>query len=76
MRAASLAIPYECCRLGVSVVVNDSQDLASLLDRRIARMQTIEGNSKTEVIEPPATDVNGDAPKPLPRLADRRFRRM
>lgn len=55
MRAASLAIPYECCRLGVSVVVNNGQDFASLLDARLKHFEQM------KLIEPARTEVTSQS---------------
>ena len=58
LRAAMSAIPYEAPKLAVTAIVSEG-DFATLLDRRLARMQAIErqGNGKTEVAEPPVTEV-------------------
>ena len=73
LRAAIAALPHETPKLGVTVLVND-QDFATLLDARIKRMeQQMSGEPQPQTIDQPQTI---EAPKPLPRLADRRFRRM
>ena len=66
MRAAIAALPFESPKLAVTAMVNE-QDFATLLDQRIKRMEQMERKPQTQTIE---------APKPLPRLDDRRFRRM
>jgi polysaccharide pyruvyl transferase WcaK-like protein len=66
MRAAIAALPFESPKLAVTAMVNE-QDFATLLDQRIKRMEQMERKPQTQTIE---------APKSLPRIADRRFRRM
>jgi hypothetical protein len=66
MRAAIAALPFESPKLAVTAVLNE-QDFASLLDQRIKRMEAINGNPQTQTI---------DVKPPLPRLVDRRFRRI
>ena len=91
LRAAMASLKHEHPSLGVSVVVNDL-DIASRLDRAIERtnrMKLIEATPVTEVADGgnratpadggTANGGNGDQPevkRPLPRIADRRFRRM
>jgi hypothetical protein len=43
-----------------------------LLEARIKKFEAMNGQTKTQVIDHPQIE----APKPLPRIADRRFRRM
>ena len=76
MRAAIAALPHEVPKLGVSIVVNDS-DIAARLDRAIARIEA----TKTKVINEEKVIETKPAPAIeatpiLPRLNDRRFRRM
>ena len=61
-------LPYETPELGVTVQVSE-QSFAELLDRRLKKIAEMDQQprTQTQVIE---------APKPLPRIADRRFRRM
>jgi hypothetical protein len=68
MRAAIAALPHEVPRLAVTALVNE-QSFAELLEKRIKRMEAMNG-------QPPSQGPQIEAPKPLPRLADRRFRRM
>jgi len=86
MRAASLAIPYECARLGVSVVVNNTQDFASLLDARIARFEQMKLIEAQPTNNPEPTNGNGSERSevtevkpidraPLSRIYSNRFRR-
>src|SRR6476620_776307 len=68
MRAAIAALPFEAPKLAVTAVVSD-KDFATLLDRRLKRIEEMKpsinnGNSQVE-IKPP-----------LPRVPDRRFRRI
>jgi hypothetical protein len=68
MRAAIAALPFESPKLAVTAVVSE-QDFATLLDRRLKRIEemkakAVEGTPQVEV-------------KPaLPRLSDRRYRRL
>ena len=71
MRAAIAALPHEVPRLAVTALVNE-QSFAEMLERRLKRMaeaedKPINGNPQPQTIE---------APKPLPRLNDRRYRRI
>ena len=66
MRAAGLAIPYECARLGITYNATES-DFAALLDARIKRHQ------EAKLIEhQPQVETKPQ----LPRVPDRRFRRI
>jgi hypothetical protein len=49
-------------------LVNE-QSFAELLEKRIKRMEAMNG-------QPPSQGPQIETPKPLPRIADRRFRRM
>jgi hypothetical protein len=71
IRCAVAALPHEVPRLQVSALVNE-QSFAELLDRRLKRINEMEGQPRTQTQEHPKIE----APKPLPRIADRRFRRM
>jgi hypothetical protein len=69
MRAAIELLPFTHPKLAVVAQVTEN-DIATLLDRRIKRMEqmkVIEAQPQTQTI---------DAPKPLPRLNDRRYRRI
>jgi hypothetical protein len=68
MRAAIAAIPFESPKLAVTAVVSE-QDFATVLDRRLKRIEEMKANA----IE--ATPLI-DGEKVDPRLPDRRFRRM
>jgi hypothetical protein len=67
MRAAIAALPFESPKLAVTAQVSE-QDFATLLDQRLARieaMKTVEARAQPVEVKPP-----------LPRLADRGFRRF
>src|SRR5215831_3125240 len=68
MRAAISALPHEVPRLAVTAVVSE-QDFATVLDRRLKRIEEMKGKviEKTPQVEVKPT---------LPRLADRRYRRL
>jgi hypothetical protein len=66
IRCAVAALPHETPRLAVTALVNE-QSFAELLDRRIKRMEAMNGNPQPQTI---------DVKPPLPRLADRRYRRI
>jgi len=70
IRCAVAALPHEFPRLQVTAQIQDN-DLATLLDQRLKRIEN--GNAKTIDSPTPQVEVK---PPPLPRLADRRFRRM
>ena|SRR5215467_13298939 len=67
MRAAMACLKHEVPSLGITAVVTD-QGIAELLERRLKRME------QAAVIDakPPQVEVK----PPLPRLPDRRFRRV
>jgi hypothetical protein len=70
LRAAIAALPHEVPRLAVTALVNE-QSFAELLDRRLKKMEAINGNQQTQ------TQTQMIETKPsLPRIADRRFRRV
>jgi hypothetical protein len=70
MRAAMACLPFEQPKLAVTAVVTE-QDFATLLEQRIKNMERVNnGNART--IEAPPVETK----PPLPRLADRRFRRF
>jgi hypothetical protein len=73
MRAAIACLPFEVPKLAVTAMVTE-QDFATLLDRRIKRYEAMNNGNLIEqkIINQPQIDTS----KPLPRLADRRFRRM
>ena len=67
MRAAIAALPFESPKLAVTAMVSE-QDFATLLDQRLKRieaMKTVEARAQPVEVKPP-----------MPRLADRSYRRM
>ena len=72
MRAAIAALPHEVPRLAVTAQVTD-HDIATLLDRRIERMKAIEAQNGEKVISNPKIEAK---PNPMPRIADKRYRRI
>ena|SRR5215831_567677 len=72
MRAAISALPHEVPRLAVTAVVSE-QDFATVLDRRLKRIEEMKANAieATPVIDGEKVDV-----RLPPVLPDRRFRRI
>ena len=68
MRAAGLALPFERPKLAVTAVVSE-QDFATVLDRRLKRIEEMKANAieATPVIDGEKVDA---------RLPDRRFRQI
>jgi hypothetical protein len=77
MRAAIAALPHEVPRLMVSALVNE-QSFAEILDRRLKKLNAMNGNQPQpqQQIDQTIDQPQIETPKPLPRIADRRFRRM
>jgi len=76
MRAAISALNYEVPRLAVTAQIRE-QDFPTLLDRRLKRieeMKLIEANG-AKVIDA-AKPQSVETKPPLPRVPDRRFRRI
>jgi hypothetical protein len=71
MRAAIELLPFTHPKLAVVAQVSEG-DFAALLDRRLKRIQ----QQEMKVIEAQPQTQTIEAPKPRPRIADRRFRRM
>src|SRR5437868_14840508 len=71
MKAAIELLPYTHPKLAVVAQVSGN-DIATLLDRRLKRIEQMNGKPQPQTINQPQIE----APKPLPRVADRRFRRM
>jgi hypothetical protein len=76
LRAAIAALPHEVPRLAVTALVNE-QSFAEILERRMRRMAELEANNGNrqpppQIIEQPQIEAS----KPLPRLNDRRYRRI
>jgi hypothetical protein len=72
MRAAIAALPFESPKLAVTAVVSE-QDFATVLDRRLKRIEEMKANAieATPVIDGEKVDV-----RLPPVLPDRRFRRI
>ena len=75
MRAAIELLPYTHPKLAVTAVVTE-QDFATLLERRIQNFERIQNGKSLEAKPQPTIEATIETPKPLPRVADRRFRRM
>jgi len=69
IRAMVAALPHEVPRLAVTYAATDGQDFATLLDSRLKR---IEQMKLIEQQPTPPVEVKA----PLPRLADKRYRRI
>jgi len=71
MRAAIELLPFTHPKLAVTAVVSE-QDFATVLDRRLKRIEEMKANAieATPVIDGEKVDA-----RLPPRLADRRFRR-
>jgi hypothetical protein len=72
MRAAIAALPFEVPKLAVTAVVSE-QDFATVLDRRLKRIEQMKANAieATPVIDGEKVDV-----RLPPMVPDRRFRRI
>jgi hypothetical protein len=71
MRAAIELLPFTHPKLAVTAMVTEN-DIATLLDRRLKRIEAMNGKQPQ-----PQTQTQMIETKPsLPRIADRRFRRM
>ena len=70
MRAAIAALPHEAPKLAVTALVSD-QSFAELLERRLKHLAAVE-NGNGKIIERQPVETT----KPIPRLADRRYRRL
>ena len=71
IRCAVAALPHEVPRLQVTAQVNE-QSFAELLDRRLKRIEQMNEQPRSQTQDHSQIEVT----KPLPRIADRRFRRM
>jgi hypothetical protein len=71
IRCAVAALPHEVPRLAVTALVNE-QSFAELLEKRIKRMEAMNGQPPSQG---PQTQMI-ETPRPLPRLNDRRYRRI
>src|SRR5262245_23649844 len=72
MRAAAIALPFESPKLAVVAQVTENS-FAELLERRLKRLQEMEANPVIEAKSQPQTV---EVKPPMPRLADRRYRRL
>jgi hypothetical protein len=70
MRAAIAALPFELPKLAVTAVVSD-QNFAEALERRLRNMKRI-SNGNGRIIDVPQVETKPQ----MPRVADRRFRRI
>ena len=72
MRAAMAVLPFTHPKLAVTAVVSE-QDFATVLDRRLKRIEEMKANAieATPLIDGEKVDV-----RLPPRLPDRRFRRI
>jgi hypothetical protein len=69
-----MALPHEHPKLAVVAQVTDA-GFAELLDRRLKKLAAMEQNgSKAAAIEAPKPEI--EIRPPMPRIADRRYRRM
>jgi hypothetical protein len=75
MRAAIAALPFEVPKLAVTAVVSE-QDFATLLDRRLKRLEELKlleaNGAKAIDAQPQSVETK----PPLARTPDRRFRRF
>jgi hypothetical protein len=69
IRCAVAALPHEVPRLSVVAQVNE-QDFATLLDRRLKKMEAM----NQQPAEPQTQTI--EVKPPMPRLGDRRYRRV
>jgi hypothetical protein len=83
IRCAVAALPFEFPKLAVTAVMTD-QSFAELLERRLKHLSEIE-NGNGKIIERAAVETKAALPSPqpqieakppMPRLADRRYRRL
>ena len=72
LKCAMACLPFESPKLIATAIVNEGS-FADLLDKRIKRLQEME--MKT-IEAKPTNNGQVDAKPPLPRLPDRRFRRI
>jgi hypothetical protein len=70
IRCAMACLPFECPKLAVTAQITE-QDFATLLDRRLERIKQLKATAVIDA-EPPQVETK----QPLPRLADRRYRRF
>ena len=78
VRVAIACLPFETPKLAVTAQISES-DFAAVLDRRIAHYQALEranGNKQIEAKAEPAEPIEVEVKPPMPRIADRRYRRF
>jgi hypothetical protein len=66
-------LPFEAPKLAVTALIDNERDFATVLDRRLKRIEEMKTNAieATPVIDGEKVDV-----RLPPRLPDRRFRRI
>jgi hypothetical protein len=69
MRAAIELLPFTHPKLAVTALVSE-QDFATVLDRRLKRIEEM----RAKVIEAKPAQI--EAKPPMPRIADKRYRRI
>ena len=70
MRAAIELLPFTHPKLAVTALVSE-QDFATVLDRRLKRIEEM----RAKVIEAKPAQIEAK-PNPMPRIADKRYRRI
>ncbi|SRR6266436_2847066 len=78
LRAAIELLAYQHPRLMVTAQVNE-HSFAELLERRIKKLDAMNGKPQPQTqqqIDQPIDHPQIETPRPLPRLNDRRFRRI
>jgi hypothetical protein len=71
MRAAIAALPFELPKLAVTAVISE-QNFAEALERRLQNMERINNGDVIEAKPVPQAETRPQ----MPRVADRRFRRI
>jgi len=71
IRCAVAALPFEFPKLAVTAVMTD-QSFAELLERRLKHLSEIENGNGAKIVDSPPVEMK----PPMPRLADRRYRRL
>ena len=73
IRCAMACLSYEHPRLSVVAQVTE-QSFAEVLERRLLNLKRMENGSKAAAIDGPKPEI--EIKPPMPRVADRRYRRM
>lgn len=73
IRCAMACLQYEHPRLAVTAMVSE-QSFAEVLERRLRKLRDMEQNGKAIEAPKPAPDI--EIKPPMPRVADRRYRRF